>query len=178
MVLSNALGGSDDTIPVTEPSTSSGVDSDDGSASGPSSTSSTRAESSTTIASTTTTEPAPTTQASTTTTTPPTTTEATTTTTVPPVRDPSEVTVLVLNSTTRGGLAAGVTSDLAALGYQMLEQDNYRPALDVSAVWFAPGLSREADILAEQIPDALVEPFAGDDVLADIVVVLGASFSG
>jgi hypothetical protein len=169
ILLSNSLGDTDDTIPVAEPSTPTTGDS-----------STPTSESSVTTAGSTTTQPTTTTEASatTTTTTPTTTTEATTTTTTQPEREPSEVTVLVLNSTTRSGLAAAVTADLAALGYQMLEQDNYRPTLDVSAVWFAPGFEREADTLAVQIPDAVVEPFAGDDVLADIVVILGASFSG
>ena len=125
--------------------------------------------------------PATTTQATTTTTTtaqPSTTAEAATTTTVAQPRPAGEVTVLVLNSTGRSGLAARVTAELAALGYQMLEEDNYPTRLATTAVWYAPGFELEAQVLAENFPDAEVEPFPGDDESADIVVVLGASFSG
>lgn len=116
---------------------------------------------------TTTTEPP-----STTTTTAPTTT---TTTTLPTV-DPTELTVIVLNSTQRSGMAGRLTSDLADLGYQTLEPDNYRPALETSRIWFTEELEREAQLLLELVPDAIVEAFPEDDPQSDITVVLGASF--
>lgn len=86
--------------------------------------------------------------------------------------------MLVLNSTRRNGLAARITRELAALGYQMLEQDNYRPRLSTTALWYVPGFELEAEVLAAEFPDAEVGPFPGDDTAADIVIVLGASFSG
>lgn len=165
VLISNWLSNDADTIPVADTSTTT-----------------------TSIAATTTTQPTTTTtqatttttRATTTTTTQPTTTttQATTTTTEPRPRPPEEVTVLVLNSTRRNGLAARITRELAALGYQMLEQDNYRPRLSTTALWYVPGFELEAEVLAAEFPDAEVGPFPGDDTAADIVIVLGASFSG
>lgn len=121
-----------------------------------------------------------TTESSTTTTTTATTTEATTTTTeAVVVREPSQVTVIVLNSTGRSGLAAEVTATLAEAGYQTLQADNYEPALDQSRVWFVGDFAPEAaELAANFVSDAAVEAYEGPDVGADIVVVLGAGFAG
>lgn len=125
------------------------------------------------------TESTPVTTASTTTTTA-TTTEATTTTTeAVVVREPSQVTVIVLNSTGRSGLAAEVTATLAEAGYQTLQADNYEPALDQSRVWYVGDFAPEAaELAANFVSDAAVEAYEGPDVGADIVVVLGAGFAG
>ena len=90
-------------------------------------------ESTTTSSSSTTTTTAPTTTTTTTqpttttTTAPTTTTSSTTTTTIPEVRQPSEVVVLVLNSTNVVRMAARLTATLDGLGYQTIEPDNYDP---------------------------------------------------
>lgn len=107
-------------------------------------------------------------------------TSTTTTTTLPAELPASEVQVIVLNSTTRSGLAAGVSDNLAEAGYQMLEPDNYRPTLDVSRIWFTPDFEDEAITLAGQIPQTMVvEPYPEDGAApADIIVVLGADFGG
>ena len=131
---------------------------------------------------TTTTLPPTTTTTSTTTTTttlPPTTTTTlppTTTTTLPPLREPAELTVLVLNSTGRSGLAGRTTQRIADGGYQTLPADNFSPTLDTSVVRYAAGLEREAEVLAAQIPDANLELSEEEDPAADLVVVLGLSF--
>lgn len=107
-----------------------------------------------------------------------TTTEALTTpTTPPPVVEPANITVIVLNSTDTKGMAGRLTNQLADLGYQMLEPDNFTPALEFSRVWYVEGLEREAAQLAAAIPDAIVEPFPDGESQSDITVVLGASFS-
>ncbi len=105
------------------------------------------------------------------------TTDSTSTTTTT-LRPPATLTVQVLNSTDRDGLAAALTDKLAALGYQMVEADNYPDPLDISRVWYREGLQAEAGKIAEQaVPDASVEQYAGSlDV--DILVVLGASYEG
>ncbi len=109
---------------------------------------------------------------------PATTTESsTTTTTFPALVEPAEIIVIVLNSTGTKGIAGRLTAQLAELGYQMLEADNYSPQLEVSRVWYVEGLLREATLLVEQIPDAIVEIFPSGEAESDIVVVLGASFS-
>ena len=131
---------------------------------------------------TTTTLPPTTTTTSTTTTTttlPPTTTTTlppTTTTTLPPLREPAELTVLVLNSTGRSGLAGRTTQQIADEGYQTLPADNFSPTLDTSVVRYTEGLEREAEVLAAQIPDANLELSEEEDPAADLVVVLGLSF--
>lgn len=126
--------------------------------------------------STTTLAPATTTTTSTSTTT----SITTTTTTLPPELEPSEIEVVVLNSTTVSGLAAGVSDNLGVVGYRMLEADNYRPTLETSRIWYDTDFEDEAISLAELIPQTLiVEPWPGDGPIpADIVVVLGTDFGG
>lgn len=102
----------------------------------------------------------------------------TTTTTLPLPIAPSELTVLVLNSTTKSGIAARATATLDKLGYQMLEPDNYEPILETSRVWYTEGMVTEAHELAAQFPDARVEPYEGSEAPAHIVVVLGTSYTG
>jgi cytoskeletal protein RodZ len=119
---------------------------------------------------------APTTAATTTEPSTTTTTEATTTTAAVAL-DPSEVSVLVLNSTTRTGLAARFVERLDALGYQTPEPTNYPTPLDQSRVWYVEGFELEAAAVAELIPDALVEVSPQESPRAAITVVLGASFS-
>ena len=106
--------------------------------------------------------------------------ESTTTTTEAiVVRDPSEVTVLVLNSTGRAGIAGSLTAAFGEAGYQTLQADNYEPALDQSRVWYLGDFAPEAaEIQAQFIPDGAVEPYEGPDLGADVVVVLGAGYEG
>lgn len=104
-------------------------------------------------------------------------TSSTTTTTLPSVRSPSEITVIVLNSTDTKGMAARLTTRLSGLGYTTLEADNFTPFLEITRVWFVEGFGREAAVMAEQIPDAIVELFPNENAQSDITVVLGASFS-
>lgn len=110
-----------------------------------------------------------------------TTTTAPTTTTIEAVvaREPSEVTVLVLNSTGRAGIAGALTTAFGEAGYQTLQADNYEPTLEQSRVWYLGDFAPEAaEIQAEFIPDGAVEPYEGPDLGADVVVVLGAGYEG
>lgn len=100
-----------------------------------------------------------------------------TTTTVPPERDPQDIVVLVLNSTSRSGLAAGATALLNSLGYQTLEPANSTPVLSGSQILFAEGFAAEAYTLAAQFTDGEVLPNPSEDPSADIVVILGTSYS-
>ena len=136
----------------------------------------------TTSAASTTTTPATTaTTAATTSTTvaPTTTTEATTTTiTTLAGRDPSEITVLVLNSTTRSGIAADLAETLAGVGYETLEPENWETPFSVSRIWYVAGFETEASVIARYVStDAIVELFQGV-TQADIIIVLGASYGG
>lgn len=121
-------------------------------------------------------EPTTTTTASTTTST---TVETTTTTEGVVARDPSEVTVLVLNSTDRSGIAGSLTTSMGEAGYETLQADNYEPPLDQSRVWYLGDFAPEAaEIQAQFVPDGVVEPYEGPDLGADVVVVLGAGYEG
>jgi hypothetical protein len=145
---------------------------------GPTTTTSTT-ESATASTSTTTTTSQPTTttvESTTTTEATTTTTEATTTTLAG--RDPSEVTVLVLNSTDRSGIAADLTETLADAGYQTLEPTNWATPFTVSRVWYVAGFETEGAVIARYVSsDAIVERFDGV-TQADIIIVLGASYGG
>jgi len=107
-----------------------------------------------------------------------TTTSTTSTTTTTSLRDPADILVQVLNSTTRNLVAAGLTETLAGAGYQTVDADNYSHALDQSTVWYAPGYGGEAQAIADSyVPDAVVQESPGPlDV--DILVVIGASYEG
>lgn len=104
------------------------------------------------------------------------TTTSTTQVTTSAVRDPSQITVLVLNAVGTPGVAGRLTEQLAAAGYQTLEPANYQPRLDQSRVWYREGFGAEAFELAAWVPDALVELNEDTETDADIVVVLGASY--
>lgn len=119
-----------------------------------------------------------TTAPSTTTTTSTSTTSTTTTTVNSSARPPSEVSVRVLNSTTTKGLAAGLTADLAALGYQMEEQDNYRPTLADTFIYYAPGNLAEGQAMLANVPGAVVAENPASDPSADLLIILGTSYSG
>lgn len=94
----------------------------------------------------------------------------------PPIREPGQIIVLVLNSTETAGLAGRVTDQLSELGYRTETPDNHPSALGTSVVWYLDGFEREAEALAEEIPDANIEPFTGDVPRAHLTVVLGASY--
>ena len=101
---------------------------------------------------------------------------AETTTTTEAVLEPPEVTVLVLNSTRRSGLAGRLSASIASLGYQMLEADNYPTLLPTSVLWYASGFAEEAEELARVLPEMIVEPNPEAVAEADLVIVLGESF--
>jgi LytR cell envelope-related transcriptional attenuator len=101
--------------------------------------------------------------------------EATTSTVTP--RDPSEIVVLVLNSVGTEGLASDVSARFEELGYQVLEPDDYEPALERSQILFRDGYGPEAFELAAVVPDAEIAVNPDPDE-ADIVVLLGSSFDG
>lgn len=107
----------------------------------------------------------------------------TTTSEAPPstlreARNPGEVRVVVLNSIGVTGLAGQLSDELAQLGYQMAEADNYTPELSDSMIFHTDGFSVEALDLADSIPDATVapDPELAADWGVDLVVVIGQSY--
>ncbi|MEX1037707.1 MAG: LytR C-terminal domain-containing protein [Acidimicrobiia bacterium] len=110
-------------------------------------------------------------------------TSTTTTSTTIPVRPNEDVRVVVLNSVAIGGAAGRFTQELADLGYQTLQADDYRPEQDPSRIWFREGFSAEASQLAEYMledsgTEVLVEPLPDETLKtgADLVVVLGTGY--
>lgn len=158
---------------------------DDGDSDDPTSPPTTDSDATTTSSSsTTTTDPvattdAPATTAPTTVTSPTTATSATTTpTTIREALAPSQVRVIVLNSTDVAGEAAALTDELALLGYQLAEPTNYTPELSDTMIFHADDFALEAIELSESLPDSTV---ASDPELAatwgvDVVVVIGRSY--
>jgi hypothetical protein len=117
--------------------------------------------------------------ATTTTTRASTSTSATTATTaVAAGRQPSEVTVQVLNGSGRSGAAGALTVQLGAKGYRTLTATDTTSRTG-TVIYYAPGFEREAAALATQIPGSQIAPMptprpqnASPD--ANIVIVIGA----
>ncbi len=84
----------------------------------------------------------------------------------------------MLNSTTTSGLAAGLTSTLAGLGYLMEEQDNYRPTLSDTFIYYEAGYQAEAVAILEHVPGGVVAENPADVPSANVLVILGTSYSG
>lgn len=103
-------------------------------------------------------------------------TSSTATTVAAQLLAPEDIEVRVMNSTGRSGLAARVTSELAALGYDMLTQGN-TSSIATTTVYYIPGLVEEAEILASELPGAVaVAVNPSSDPSADLLVVLGSSY--
>ncbi|MFP3881723.1 MAG: LytR C-terminal domain-containing protein [Actinomycetota bacterium] len=130
----------------------------------------------TTVAETTTTADATTTTTADTDTT--TTTLSDTSTTVE-VRQPSEVTVVVLNSMGLDGAAGRKTTEVSEAGYQTLTPDNFTPEQDPSRIWYREGFAAEASRLLDFLPDATVESLPDETLQegADVILVLGTGYT-
>jgi cytoskeletal protein RodZ len=92
-------------------------------------------------------------------------------------RDPSEVTVLVLNATTRSGLARRTAERLRQAGYDIVDTGN-APATDQSTIFYAPGARADALALSRRFPELGVLETATKAMArrARLTVVLGADF--
>ncbi len=101
----------------------------------------------------------------------------TTTPTITP-RAPSEIVVQVLNAVGTTGLAADVTAELRAAGYDTVPADDYEPILAQSQILFRDGYGPEAFELAALFPDAQVGMSRDMPEGVDLVVLLGGSFEG
>jgi hypothetical protein len=108
----------------------------------------------------------------------PTTTAAVAETTTPTItpRQPSEIVVQVLNAVGTTGLAAEVTIELRAAGYDTVPAADYQPTLAQSQILFRDGYGPEAFELAALFPDAQVGMSRDLPEGVDLVVLLGGSF--
>ncbi len=105
--------------------------------------------------------------------------EATTTSEAPAVRPPEEITVLVLNSTPRVGLAGSAAARLAAEGYMVATPANASPRRPNTVILHAEGYAAEAEALTEFFEDEAVFGVDDEGRTTDripIVVILGASY--
>lgn len=108
-----------------------------------------------------------------------TTTTLSDTSTTVEVRQPSEVTVVVLNSMGLDGAAGRKTTEISEAGYQTLTPDNYTPEQDPSRIWYREGFAAEASRLLDFLADATVEPLPDETLQegADVILVLGTGYT-
>ncbi|HVL33708.1 MAG TPA: LytR C-terminal domain-containing protein [Actinomycetota bacterium] len=95
------------------------------------------------------------------------------------VRPPSKVKVVVLNGTTRPGLAARVASELEDAGYNVLRPGNANFRAEESAIYYRDGFRDEARAMARKFPKlgrAREATARTTTVDANITVVVGADY--
>ncbi len=108
----------------------------------------------------------------------------TSTTTTIPARDPSTVTVIVLNGTSVSGAAGKYTTAIASAGYQMLDPGDATTKIPATQVFYAFGFEREAAAVAASAgapssltPTAMPTPPPGEVGAANVVVVIGTDLA-
>jgi hypothetical protein len=95
------------------------------------------------------------------------------------LRPSDEVTVVVLNSMGLEGAASRLNAELDEAGYQTLTPDNFTPEQDPSRIWYREGFAAEAAALVDFLPGATVEPLPDESLQegADVVLVLGTGYT-
>lgn len=96
-------------------------------------------------------------------------------------REPSEVTVIVLNSTRTAGIAATRSDTLSQAGYNALEPTNATTGeLETTTIYATEDAQADAEVIRDLLamPDATIEEkpedsLGGASADADVVVVLG-----
>lgn len=99
-------------------------------------------------------------------------------------RPPAQVEVLVANATDTAGLAGNISTQLAGIGYSILEPTNatVAPSDGLTDVYFAPGFEAEAIVVAAelQLPASQVSalpataPIDADLAGVEVLVILAA----
>ena len=116
-------------------------------------------------------------------TTDPATTDTTDTTLPPSPRDPSEVTVLVVNGSGVRGVAGRITETLKGSAYVTVDPGNIE-AVEASVVYFVEGYEADARAVATLLtPQPAVEPMPDPAPVADlqgaqVLVVVAADLAG
>jgi LCP family protein required for cell wall assembly len=88
---------------------------------------------------------------------------------------PQNITVQVLNSTSKSGLAATAGTELKRHGFKVMTPDDYPSKLKSTTVFFSPGNEQAAATVAASFANSKVERVTG---IGQVVqVVLGANFS-
>lgn len=90
------------------------------------------------------------------------------------IPQPSDVTVTVLNGTTKEGFANTVADQLKAKGYKVTAKGNApRRDYKTTTVIFTPGLEAKAQLIQEEFPGSEGQP-ATSPIGTDVQVILGA----
>ena len=95
-------------------------------------------------------------------------------------RDPArEMTVVVLNQTTRRGLAAQVAAELRAKGWAVSGVGNFTGVVPATTVYYPPGGGEQALVLAEDLPvEPRTRPRFGNLSTSSLTVVVTNSYPG
>ncbi|OBI46475.1 transcriptional regulator [Mycobacterium kyorinense] len=87
---------------------------------------------------------------------------------------PQDITVQVLNSTGKTGLAATATDELQQQGFNVMEPSDYPSSLKSTTVFFSPGNEQAAATVASTLANSKVERVSG---IHGVQLVLGSDFS-
>jgi hypothetical protein len=96
---------------------------------------------------------------------------------VPETKDPSEITLQVLNGTDVSGLASDTAQLLEEAGYQISTIADAETSYDVTTLFHVPKRKADAQLLAEAFFPGAVLEVAEDDIKVDITVNIGADYA-
>ena len=96
---------------------------------------------------------------------------------VPETKDPSEITVQVLNGTDISGLASDTAQILEEAGYQISTIADAATSYEVTTIFHVPKRKADAQLLRDAFFPGAVLEVAGDDIKVDITVNVGADYA-
>ena len=97
--------------------------------------------------------------------------------TAPEAKDPSEITLQVLNGTDVSGLASETAERLKAEGYQISTIADAETSYEVTTLFHVPKRKVDAQFLADAFFPGAVLEVAEDDIKVDITVNIGADYA-
>lgn len=97
--------------------------------------------------------------------------------TAPEPKDPSDITLQVLNGTDVSGLASETAERLKAEGYQISTIADAETSYEVTTLFHVPKRKADAELLAEAFFPGAVLEVAEDDIKVDITVNIGADYA-
>jgi LytR cell envelope-related transcriptional attenuator len=95
----------------------------------------------------------------------------------PEAKDPSEITLQVLNGTDVSGLASDTAQLLEEQGYQISTIADAETSYEVTTLFHKPKAKADAQFLADAIFSGAVLEVADDDIKVDITVNIGADYA-
>jgi len=92
---------------------------------------------------------------------------------------PSDLEVVVLNQSPRGGLAGTVADTLRDAGWQVPAVGNFRGVVPATTVYYPDGAAGDAQAVAEDLPtDPRIRPRFGNLSTSRLTVVVTSSYPG